>query len=143
MQNWCGRGHVNVLLPGSEVPEWFDYWKKGSVVNCEIPLLDQGSRPKGFTVCVIFAAKEDNTETQPFPLVKIEALNVYHHSIVSNKNIAVLHHDHMWVFHLQGLVMEQFHLVKKMKLSVQFGVGWTVKRVGVYFYFGNYTITNI
>ncbi|XP_042956563.1 disease resistance protein RUN1-like [Carya illinoinensis] len=50
----CGA----IFLPGSEVPDWFNYQNIGSSISFHVPSLSKGEI-RGLLVCAVYAAKEE------------------------------------------------------------------------------------
>ncbi|XP_042497572.1 uncharacterized protein LOC122076324 [Macadamia integrifolia] len=127
-------GEFGIFLTGSEIPQWFSYQSMGSSVTFEVPsLLD--CMIKGLTVCVVFAAEEEDNEIMTSLVMSVhdEASGLCWQKNLASHSFQITHQDQIWVGYIThtefGYPMETGD---KLEVSLKISDRIQVKKCGVH-----------
>ncbi|KAB5516525.1 hypothetical protein DKX38_027173 [Salix brachista] len=131
------RPGFGVVVPGNEIPGWFNYQKKGSSINVQVH-----SWSMGFVACVAFNASGESPSL--FCHFKANGRENYSSLMgISCNSIEVLS-DHLWLFYLsfdylKELTEWQHESFNNIELSFHSSERVKVKNYGVFLLYSPHT----
>ncbi|XP_031258537.1 TMV resistance protein N-like [Pistacia vera] len=126
-----------MVIPGSEIPEWFQHQSETSSIKIERPPDSCDNKMVGYAVCCVFYVHEHQlTPSKGYyigshgigcELTNIDPLNEPWIQFENNLGKAVL--DHLWLFYFCASALNQDFVELSFKLR---GPGLKVKKCGIH-----------
>ncbi|KAJ4716798.1 TIR-NBS-LRR disease resistance protein [Melia azedarach] len=118
LPNRCVRG---ISVPGNQVPDWYNYQSVGSIISFQVPPV-LNCPIKGLTICVVYAAEENDLDTLSFGEFVIKDLTKnLEWNVSPDSSFPVTRQDHMWVVHIPHSTLDnQLEAGDRVEVSVSF-----------------------
>ncbi|XP_010243120.1 PREDICTED: TMV resistance protein N-like [Nelumbo nucifera] len=91
----------HIFLPGSDIPDWFSYWRMGSSVSFQVPAVVDW-KIEGLILCVIYAKEMDDHDgshatLRPFVFFNNKTKGVVYRFIPYACDLPKSSQEHMWL----------------------------------------------